>query len=100
MPPIALRVCVDSPPQIMRGHSKGVVCLAYCPSFQYILSGSYDHDVIIWSPHVPVMLYKLKGHSLPIVSIRYVADTPQVCVCVRVCVCMCVCVCVCECVFR
>jgi WD40 repeat protein len=51
--------------------------LAYCEAYQYIISGSYDHDVILWSPLVPVMLYKLRGHSLPIVSIRYVPDSPQ-----------------------
>lgn len=62
----------------MRGHTKGVVSLAYCPSYEFVISGSNDHDVIIWSPHVPVMLYKLKGHSMPIVGLRYVPDTPQV----------------------
>ena len=62
----------------MRGHTKGVVGLAYVPEYKYLLSASFDHDAIVWSPLVGSMVYKLKGHATPLVGVKHVPDSPEV----------------------
>ena len=61
-------VCLQR--MVLHGHNKGVVGLAYVPDYNFLLSASYDHEAIIWSPLVPSMLYKLKGHTAPLVGVR------------------------------
>jgi hypothetical protein len=49
--------------------------------YKFLLSASFDHNAIIWSPLVGTMVYKLKGHATPLVGVKHIPDSPEVCCC-------------------
>jgi len=64
--------------QELRGHTKGVFSLAYNQDYRMLISAGFDHDAFIWSPFVPTLLFKLKGHSGSLVGVESVPGTPEV----------------------
>lgn len=57
---------------------QGVLSLAYSPDFRFLISSGFDHEALVWSPFVPSLLYKLKGHSTPLLGVRAVPNKPEV----------------------
>lgn len=47
----------------LRSHTRhGIVCvqgilsLAYCEDFRFLISAGFDHEALVWSPFVPSLL--------------------------------------------
>lgn len=56
-------------PRVLSGHHKGIKNMVFSPEYQYLVSSSYDYDIIIWNPIVGQPLTKLTGHEAYILGI-------------------------------
>jgi len=59
----------------LRGHTKGLTCLEYCPAHQILLSGGFDNVISMWDPGAGIQYHALRGHECSITGIRAVPDT-------------------------
>jgi WD40 repeat protein len=62
----------------LKGHSRGVLSLAYNPSYRCILSAGCDHDILVWNPYVDDLIFKLHGHSCSLVKVECIPNTPEI----------------------
>ena len=46
----------------LKGHSKGIKCLAYCKSIKALISCSFDFDIFVWNTYLEHPMAKLSGH--------------------------------------
>jgi WD40 repeat protein len=58
----------------LTGHTDTVVCLAVSPDGKQIVSGGYDHSLIVWDADSHSQVTKLEGHSDTVRSIVFTAD--------------------------
>ena len=63
---------------VFSGHRAGVVDLCYSNEYRFLLSASVDHDVCVWSPFADHVVFKLVGHTSPLVGVQFVGGTPQI----------------------
>eukprot|EP00761_Pharyngomonas_kirbyi_P007073 gb/GECH01007082.1/.p1 GENE.gb/GECH01007082.1/~~gb/GECH01007082.1/.p1 ORF type:complete len:908 (+),score=150.91 gb/GECH01007082.1/:1-2724(+) len=66
-----------------KGHSKGVLCLAYSPQHHFLFSTGFEHNCYVWSPNCkqmpPVKLYDNSApHMHSLVGVQVIENTPQV----------------------
>ncbi len=59
------------------GHRKGISSLNFSDEYRALLSGSFDHDLCLWSPFADKLIFKLTGHQAPILNAAFVPNTPQ-----------------------
>lgn len=59
-------------PKILRGHNKSIKCLAFCEESRYLISCSYEFDVLVWNTYLCHPVCKLTGHESPLVSVMSV----------------------------
>jgi WD40 repeat protein len=63
----------------LRGHGREVYSLAYSPSYHCLLSAGLDTECLVWNPYVEhVPIFRLKGHTCPLVGVVVVEGGPQV----------------------
>ncbi|CAD8131806.1 unnamed protein product [Paramecium pentaurelia] len=55
--------------KILQGHKKRIKQFSYCPEFKYLISCSYDYDVVIWNIYLEHPVAKLLGHEASLVSV-------------------------------
>eukprot|EP00826_Nyctotherus_ovalis_P001892 TRINITY_DN1034_c0_g1_i2.p1 TRINITY_DN1034_c0_g1~~TRINITY_DN1034_c0_g1_i2.p1 ORF type:complete len:401 (+),score=109.59 TRINITY_DN1034_c0_g1_i2:1066-2268(+) len=53
------------------GHSSTVTCLNFSPTGYFLLSGSLDGTIKLWSIHMGVALMTFKAHTLPIWDLKF-----------------------------
>ena len=63
-------VLTGSRRQLLQGHRMGVTSMAYHEERRLLFSSGFDHDALVWSPFTPTVLYKLKGHTCPLVGVE------------------------------
>lgn len=68
------KVDIGIPYPDLRGHSYSIAALAISPDQKYLVSGSYDRTIKIWSLDSGLETRTLSGHTDQIVSIAITAD--------------------------
>jgi len=53
------------------GHSMGITCLNFSPTGYFLLSGSLDCSIRLWSIHNSSTLMIYKGHTFPIWDLKF-----------------------------
>ncbi len=53
------------------GHSDAVFSLSISPDKKYIISGSYDETIRLWSIYTKSSLVVYKGHFSPVLSVKF-----------------------------
>jgi WD40 repeat protein len=53
------------------GHSDAVFSLSISPDKKYIISGSYDESIRLWSIYTKSCLVCYKGHFSPVLSVKF-----------------------------
>jgi WD40 repeat protein len=71
-------VLTGSRRQLLQGHRMGVTSMAYHEQRRLLISSGFDHEAMVWSPFTPTVLYKLKGHTSPLVGVNVVPNSNQV----------------------
>jgi WD40 repeat protein len=71
-------VLTGSRRQLLQGHRMGVTSMAYHEQRRLLISSGFDHEALVWSPFTPTVLYKLKGHTSPLVGVNVVPNSNQV----------------------
>lgn len=61
-----------------QGHSQGVTSLAYNSEYRMIFSAGFDTHCFVWNPIVEKCIFRMEGHTSPLVGVRVVPDTPQI----------------------
>jgi transcription initiation factor TFIID subunit 5 len=56
---------------VLVGHSMGITCLSFSPSGYFLLSGSLDGNIRLWSIHLSLSLMIFKGHRFPIWDLKF-----------------------------
>lgn len=56
---------------ILVGHSMGITCLSFSPVRYFLLSGSLDCTVRLWSVHTSSTLMVFKEHSFPVWAVEF-----------------------------
>ena len=56
---------------LLIGHSMGVTCLSLSPTSYFLLSGSLDCSIRLWSLHTSSTLMIYKGHTFPIWDLKF-----------------------------
>ena len=64
--------------QLLQGHRMGVTSMAYHEERRLLFSSGFDHEALVWSPFTPTVLFKLKGHTKPLVGVNVVPNSNQV----------------------
>ena len=62
----------------LKGHSYGVLSVAYSPDGTKIISGSRDNTIKIWDANTGQCLKTLEGHSNMISSVAYSPDGTEI----------------------
>eukprot|EP00658_Telonema_sp_P-2_P068222 TRINITY_DN5716_c0_g1_i1.p1 TRINITY_DN5716_c0_g1~~TRINITY_DN5716_c0_g1_i1.p1 ORF type:complete len:900 (-),score=180.78 TRINITY_DN5716_c0_g1_i1:227-2926(-) len=60
------------------GHSQGVTSLAYNGDYKMIFSAGFDTQCFVWNPIVEKCIFRMEGHTSPLVGVRVVPGTPQI----------------------
>ena len=60
-----------------RGHSRGILSLAFNESMILLFSAGFDHKICIWNPYIETLIHKIEGHLSPILSLRVIEGTHQ-----------------------
>jgi WD40 repeat protein len=55
----------------LHGHSDAVFSLSISPDKKYIISGSYDESIRLWSIYTKSCLVCYKGHFSPVLSVKF-----------------------------
>jgi hypothetical protein len=53
---------LDAEPRILAGHQKGIKELVFSNEFRYLISCSYEFDIVVWNPYVEQPITKLLGN--------------------------------------
>ncbi len=61
-----------------RGHTDEVITVMYIPGTKYIVSGSIDKTLRIWSYETYEHINTLKGHDGYIYSVDYIQNTKYI----------------------
>ena len=56
----------------------GVTCLAYSSEHHFLVSGGFEHELIVWNPYVQQLIVRLPGHVDSICGVEAVPHTPVV----------------------
>jgi hypothetical protein len=51
--------------------------MAYSDEHRFIVTASFDHDVLVWSPFSEKLVFRLAGHQAPLVGVQFVTGAPQ-----------------------
>ncbi|KAJ3075256.1 hypothetical protein HDU99_001557, partial [Rhizoclosmatium hyalinum] len=65
-------------PFTLKGHSRAVNAVAYSPDSKYVVSGSVDNTVKLWSVETGECVKTLKGHSSAVNSVAFLPDSKTV----------------------
>jgi len=58
----------------LKGHTEGVLSVAYSPDGRHIIYGSRDNTIRIWDAETGAVVGKLEGHSSDVWSVAYSPD--------------------------
>jgi WD40 repeat protein len=58
--------------RVYREHQRGITSLAFNESTILLFSAGFDHWIGVWNPLTSSIIYKITGHSGPIVAIKVV----------------------------
>ncbi len=58
----------------LKGHSESLISVAFSPDGKYLVSGSYDKTLKLWSVESQKEITTLKGHSSWLISIAFSPD--------------------------
>ena len=53
------------------GHTDSIFSVSISPDKRYIISGSYDESIRLWSIHTRNTLVIFKGHFAPVLSVKF-----------------------------
>jgi WD40 repeat protein len=59
-------------------HIKGITSLEWYPGNYSLLSAGLDHDVYVFNTYVKEKIFTLKGHTHPLVGVKWIEGTPQI----------------------
>ncbi|CAD8046473.1 unnamed protein product [Paramecium sonneborni] len=66
---IGIKKTLSGDHKVLQGHKKRIKQFSYCPEFKYLISCSYDYDVVIWNIYLEHPVAKLLGHEASLVSV-------------------------------
>jgi WD40 repeat protein len=55
----------------LNGHTDSVFSVSISPDKRYLISGSYDESIRLWSIHSKSTLVIYKGHFAPVLSVKF-----------------------------
>lgn len=61
--------------RIYKEHSKGIVSLAFNESLILLFSAGFDHNLCVWNPYIESLIFKITGHSSPLVGVMVIEGT-------------------------
>ena len=64
--------------ETLKGHSYGVLSVAYSPDGKRIISGSADETIKIWDANTGECLKTLEGHSNGVISVAFSPDGTKI----------------------
>ena len=50
-------------------HTKGVLALAFSATHTLLFSAGFDHEICAWNPYIDTLVYKLRQHNAPLISV-------------------------------
>ena len=62
---------------VLKGHERGVACLAFAADYRILFSAGLDHQLLAWNPLSETIICSLRGHSAPIVQVAAMGRTAQ-----------------------
>jgi WD40 repeat protein len=62
----------------LRGHTDGVICVAFSPDGTRVVTGSYDKTAKVWDARTGAEVLTLKGHTEMVVSAAFTPDGARV----------------------
>jgi WD40 repeat protein len=66
------------PRHILKGHTSGILSMAYNFEYHMLFSAGIEHEVLIWNPYFARCVGRLKGHFESLVKVQCIPDTPQI----------------------
>jgi WD40 repeat protein len=55
----------------LQGHTDSIFSISISPDKKYIVSGSYDETIRLWSIHTKNTLVVYKGHFAPVLCVKF-----------------------------
>ena len=61
--------------RVYKEHTRGIVSLAFNESLILLFSAGFDHDLCVWNPYIDNLIFKIQGHSSPLVGVLVIEGT-------------------------
>lgn len=71
--------CVPRGTHVLRGHERGVSCLAFSAEHKLLVSAGLDHALLAWNPTSETLICALRGHLAPVLHVEKTGRTEQLC---------------------
>ncbi|CAD8133059.1 unnamed protein product [Paramecium octaurelia] len=59
-------------------HTRGIVSLAFNESLILLFSAGFDHNLCVWNPYIESLIFKIQGHSSPVIGVLVIEGTSQI----------------------
>ncbi|CAD8135461.1 unnamed protein product [Paramecium pentaurelia] len=59
-------------------HTRGIVSLAFNESLILLFSAGFDHNLCVWNPYIESLIFKIQGHSSPVIGVVVIEGTSQI----------------------
>jgi len=63
--------------RIYHEHTRGILSLAFNESLILLFSAGFNHEFYVWNPYIDKYIYKIVGHSSPLVGVIVIENTTQ-----------------------
>ena len=64
--------------RIYKEHTRGIISLSFNEALILLFSAGFDHDICVWNPYIDNLIYKITGHSSPLIGVQVIDGTSQV----------------------
>ena len=56
-------------------HTRGILSLAFNEKLILLFSAGFDHEFYVWNPYIDKYIYKIIGHSSPLIGVIVIENT-------------------------
>ncbi|KAL4503262.1 hypothetical protein ABPG72_000868 [Tetrahymena utriculariae] len=64
--------------RVYKEHTRGITSLSFNEALILLFSAGFDHEVCVWNPYIDNLIYKISGHSSPLLGVKVIEGTSQV----------------------
>ncbi|EGR33574.1 hypothetical protein IMG5_048910 [Ichthyophthirius multifiliis] len=69
---------INKKKRVYKEHSRGITSLSFNEALILLFSAGFDHNICVWNPYIDNLIYKISGHSSPLLVVKVIEGTSQI----------------------